>query len=427
MGVRQTVKALRVDLVVYLGFAAFALATALASEYYGHRVWGNFAAAGYGLAAAHTVVLLATARKSEHPGARWASRWTGVAVAFLIGMLAPLLYLVIRRLDGLDWLDTPRSWAAQPEVWVIERSATLLLHTGTPYVDVTALGRPPEVDDYTPYGPVMPVFGLPRAVLHELGWSSSATGQALTDARMVFAVVACTCVVLCLRLLGRPQVPVAAAHLAVVSPATALTWAVAGPDLAILGLLLLSVVLATTGRPGWAGFVLALVVSAKLTAAPAVLVIAIMLGVRGGMRAVLLFAGTLLAACAALTIPALVIDAHAFFEHVVAFPAGSGTVPSPAASPLPGHLLAGIGPAGHTIALVLLGLAALTITAWLVLRPPATGGDAMLRIAVGLGTATLLTPATRWGYLVYPLVLLGARLAVPEDADRVPPATSSSV
>jgi hypothetical protein len=40
-------------------------------------------------------------------------------------------------------------------------------------------------------------------------------------------------------------------------------------------------------------------------------------------------------------------------------------------------------------------------------------------MAVGLGTATLLTPATRWGYLVYPLVLLGAMVVLSADrADR---------
>jgi hypothetical protein len=90
-------------------------------------------------------------------------------------------------------------------------------------------------------------------------------------------------------------------------------------------------------------------------------------------------------------------------------------VAAPAASPLPGHLIASTGPVGHAISIGLLGLAALAVTAWLVLRPPVAGSDAALRIAVGLGAAILLTPATRWGYLVYPLVLLGARLCLPDD------------
>lgn len=415
---QRTVRDWGIDLVVYLCFTVFALGTALAGGYYGHRVWGNFATAGYGLAAAHSGWLLLWSRRGSPPPRWWASRWLSVAVAFVVAMVAPLTYLVVRRVGGTDWLDTPQAWAAQPEVWVIERSASLLLHTGTPYLDVGNLGRPPTVDDYTPYGPVMPMFGMPRAALIELGWADSAVGLAMTDARVVFAVVAGVCVAVCLRLLGRPAVPIAAAQLALIFPAAAQTWAVAGPDLAILGLLLLSVVLATTAHPGSAGLMLAVVVSAKLTAAPAVLVLAIMLAARDGRGALGRFVAAFVVACTGLNLPVALVDPRAAFDNVVAFPAGSGAVSSPAASPLPGHLIAGTGPTGHVIALVLLGIAAVAITAWLVVRPPRTGADAMLRIAVGLGTATLLTPATRWGYLVYPLVLLGARLVMPADREE---------
>jgi hypothetical protein len=82
-------------------------------------------------------------------------------------------------------------------------------------------------------------------------------------------------------------------------------------------------------------------------------------------------------------------------------------------------LIAIIGAAGRTIAFVLLGAAALAISSWLVRRPPATGSDALLRTAVGLGAAILLSPATRYGYLVYPLVLLGAILVFRESEPRV--------
>ena len=49
----------------------------------------------------------------------------------------------------------------------------------------------------------------------------------------------------------------------------------------------------------------------------------------------------------------------------------------------------------------------------------------VLQFAVGLGALILLTPATRYGYLVYPLVLLGAYLAfrvAEEPAAAVPTA-----
>lgn len=395
-----TVSPLALDLAFYLGCLVYAVVTAAGSEFYGFRVWGGFAAIGYGLAAAHTVWLWTQPRRS-----RWHSRRLGLAAIVVFAMLVPLAVLVVRRLTGVDWLITPFSWSAQPEVWVIERSASLLLQHGTPYVDVTALGRPPEVNDYTPYGPVMALFGLPRAV-----FGGSPVADALTDARLVFAVTACGCAWFTWRLMGRPRVPVLAAQLAVACPLTTLTWSVAGPDLAIVGLLLVAGALAARDRPVASAIVLAAVVSAKLIVAPAAVVLAVLVAARLGGRALARFAGTLIVAGAVLTVPVLLVDPAAFIEHVIRFPAGLGVVTSPAASPLPGYLIASTGAVGKAVAFVLLGSAALAILLWLLRRPPGTGSDAMLRIAVGLGAFTLLTPATRYGYLVYPLVLLGAML-----------------
>lgn len=419
--ITQTRRPLRLDLLVYLGFAAFALVTALASGYRTHSTWGAYATAGYLLAAGHTAFLLLRGRESQR---WWQSRWTSVSAAFVVGMLAPLAHLVLGRLGGGDWRASAADWFAQPEVWVIERSGSLLLDNGTPYVDVYALDRPPVADDYTPYSPAMALFGLPRALAAELGLDDVGLVLVLTDARLWFLATAALCVWLSLRLLGNPKVPVAAAQLAVVCPATALTWAVAGPDLAIIGLLVLALALAVRDKYLLSAVLLALVVGAKLTAAPAVAVLFALIVVRGGWPKAAAFTGTFAAATAVVHVPVLLVDPAAFVDHVIAFPAGQGAVPSPAASPLPGHLIAGLGPAGHTVALLLLGLAAVAIAAWLILRPPATGADAALRIAVGLGAAILLTPATRWGYVVYPLALLGARLCFPQEDRRA--ATSSS-
>jgi glycosyl transferase family 87 len=420
---------LRWDLGFYLVCLAFALPTALKSEFYGYRVWGNFATVAYALGALHSGWLLLTARTGRTPRGLLGSRWCGIAAVGLLAMILPLLLLVIRRLTGVDWLITPVSWAAQPEVWVIERSADLLLHHGTPYVDVTALDRAPEVNDYTPYGPVMAVFGLPRAL-----FGGTPLGDALTDARWMFALAACACVLGTLKLLNWPKVPVGAAQLALACPLTALTWAVAGPDLAIVGLLVLACALAATGRAAWAGLVLALVVSAKLIVAPAAAVLAVFVLVRRvGHRTGLdwpaagRFGSALVATTAALHLPVYLVDPAAFVEHVFRFPLGMGAVRSPAASPLPGHLIAGIGPVGQVAAFALVGAAAVAMVVWLVRRPPANGSGALLRIAVGLGALILLTPATRYGYLVYPLVLLGAHLTfrVAEASTARPPRSSS--
>lgn len=416
------VAALRWDLGFYLVCLAFALPTALKSEFYGYRVWGNFATVAYGFGVLHSGWLLWSARKGREPRGVLGSRWCGIAAVGLLAMILPLALLVIRRLTGVDWLITPFSWAAQPEVWVIERSADLLLHHGTPYVDVTALGRAPEVNDYTPYGPVMALFGLPRAV-----FGGSPIADALTDARWVFALAACACVLGTLKLLKWPKVPVGAAQLALACPLTALTWAVAGPDLAIVGLLVLSCALAATGRVAWSGLVLALVISAKLIVVPAAAVLAVFVLVRRGKPALTRFLAALVATTAALHLPVYLVDPAAFVEHVFRFPLGMGAVRSPAASPLPGHLIAGLGVAGQVTAFVLVGAAAVAMLLWLVRRPPANGSGALLRIAVGLGALILLTPATRYGYLVYPLVLLGAHLVfrVAEASAARPPRSTS--
>ncbi|TCO53598.1 uncharacterized protein DUF2029 [Actinocrispum wychmicini] len=378
------------------------------SEFYGYRIWGNFATVAYLFGAAHAVWLLVS-----RTGGGWTrSRWVPIAVVVGIGMVLPLGVLVVRRLTGTDWLITPFSWAAQPEVWVIERSARLLLDTGTPYVDISALTNP-QVNDYTPYGPVMTVFGLPRALLG---------GSPLTDARIMFALATVGTVALSLRLIGWPKVPVRAGHLAIVSPLTALTFAVAGPDLAIIGLMILACALAVRDRYAWSATVLAIVVSMKLTALPAVVAIVFFVAVQAGGRTLARVVAVIVAVTAVLNIPVMIVQPGAFVEHVIMFPAGAGRVSSPAGSPLPGHLIASAGPFGHTLALVLVGLTAVALIWWLIRRPPATGSAALAKAAVVLAAALLVVPASRYGYVVYPLALWGAALsfAVAERAASRP-------
>jgi hypothetical protein len=44
---------------------------------------------------------------------------------------------------------------------------------------------------------------------------------------------------------------------------------------------------------------------------------------------------------------------------------------------------------------------------WLVVRPPTDARDAAMRLALGLTAMFTLAPATRWGYFVYPIGLVG--------------------
>lgn len=390
-------RALRLDLLFYGVSLLFAAGNAMFSEFYGYRVWGNFASAGYLLALTISVVQFATRARST-----WlSSRWTPVAVAGLLAGVVPLLVLVFRRDPAFVWGNWPWSFPSQPEVWVVERSASLLLDNGTPYPDLGLLGRPPHPDDYTPYGPAMTVFGFPRALFGD---------GPFTDARIAFAVVTVLAIVLALKVMGWPRVPVLAAQLAAVSPLTLLTIVVAGDDIPVIALIVLGAALAFRANPVWAGVVLAVVINMKLTALPALAVVAVAVFAALGRRALLIFFGTVITTSAVLVIPVLSVDPQSFVEHVVLYPAGLGEASSPAASPLPGHLIAQLGPVGHAASLALLGMAACAIAAWLLIRPPRDPADVMLRTAVGLGTAIILAPATRWGYLVYPLAMLGAML-----------------
>jgi len=90
---------------------------------------------------------------------------------------------------------------------------------------------------------------------------------------------------------------------------------------------------------------------------------------------------------------------------------GGGT-PGAARHPRPGRLRLAHGnprppgqPGGHLAALVLLAAAGLATVASLVLSPPATPAAAARRIAIGLTALFLLSPATRFGYFIYPISL----------------------
>lgn len=394
-------RALRLDLLIYLVSLIFAAGTAFFSEFYGYRVWGNFATAGYLIAAALTVIGPVSGTGLGRASSVLRSRWTPVAVAGLLAGVVPLLVLIFRRSPSFVWGQWPWAFPSQPEVWVVERSARLLLDHGTPYPDLGLLGRAAHPDDYTPYGPSMTVYGLPRALFGD---------GPFTDARVAFLVASVLIIVLALRVLGWPRIPVRAAQLAAISPLTLLTFVVAGDDLPVIALIVLATALAFRVNPVWPGIVCAVVVTTKLTALPALGVLAVAIMVYRGGRGLAVFLGAMLATTAALTVPVLLVDPSSFVEHVILFPAGLGEAGSPAASPLPGYLIAQLGPVGHAAALALLALAACAIVTWLFARPPRDAAAVTQRIAVSLGTAICLAPATRWGYLVYPLALAGAMI-----------------
>ncbi|MFJ6180511.1 glycosyltransferase 87 family protein [Streptomyces sp. NPDC092295] len=337
-----------------LGWAAcavVALVFGLVSGPAPHRVWGGIAAAGYA----------AAALVAGRPGGG-VRRSAVVAVTGAVAL--PLLLLVA-------------TGRGQLEVDVVERSGELLLRTGSPY-----LPEPAGLADYNPYLPGMAVFGaLPG------------------DARWWLAA----CFLGALTLAVRRSAPVL---LIAACPPVALPLAVGGVDLPVAGLMCLGLTLAGQGRAGRAGLVLGAAAALKWTAWPALPVAVALLAARSGRRPALRCGAVALTAGAAAVVPVALADPTGFHRNVIAFPLGLTTTPSPAATPFPGRLLADHVPGGALVASVLLAVAAVLLAGSLLVRPPRTVAAAARRLALGLTVAIALMPASRFGYLVHPLVLL---------------------
>jgi len=363
-------------------FTVYAIALALDT---GHadRTWAIWAAVGYGV----TTLII------------WLTRHKNV----------PLIWPMLVSLAGA--LAAPVTWLATrvaptPEVQVISRSATLLLQHGTPYL--------PQGDlatwlSYNPYLPVMAVFGMPRALGATGLFADPRVWLTATSIALIWAAFAVaaphrhcdSC---------RYNIMLSAVFFAA-SPVIAFPLAVGITDPPVIALMLLT--LALIARPSGllrAAAALGVACAMKATAWPAVPVFTAMLAARDGARsawrflgATVLIAGVLAVALA----PAALVDPYAFLQNTVLFPLGLSAHKTPAASPLPGHLLAMTGMAGHWAAVGLLVAAGLGFAVSLLVRPPADARAAAWRLAIGLAVMFTLAPATRWGYFVYPLGLIG--------------------
>jgi hypothetical protein len=363
-------------------FAGYAAALAIFSGGGADRVWALWATAGYVLAA-----VLA-----------WRSR--GVAAPLLAALacavVAPIVWLVLRGPATADPI-------------VVARSAVLLLRHGDPYLST---GQLATWQSYNPYLPAMTVFGLP--------WAAGLRGV-IGDTRLW--LTAASAVLLAVAFwMGAPhraagcgacrRAAVWSAVFAVASPLLALSLAVGITDPPMIALTCLALAcLARSPRlPAVAGLAVGVACAMKATAWPALAVIAAMLVARDGARVAVRFAAVSVVTAAGLvvvTAPALLATPAALLQNTVLFPLGLTLHHTPAASPLPGHMLASTGQAGHLATVGLLIAAALGVAVSLVVRPPADVPAAARRLALGLALLFLLAPATRFGYFAYPAALLG--------------------
>jgi hypothetical protein len=354
------------------GFAGYALAMSLVSTNELHRLWGVFAACSYLLAA---MAVLA-----------WKSRGTDLALVISLAgaLIVPLSLMAAHRMR-------------QPEVGVINQSASLLVHHGTPYLGPAALAAAHSPNIFDPYLPLMTMFGLPRAVL---GFA------AVTDPRIWFgvgfvAVFAAALAVAGVRDVARWTIVLTA------SPVVAFSLTVGGTDLPVLACQCLGLALLWR-RPHvvLAGLVLGAAAAMKATAWPALLVAVVLVAARNGKREAALLTGVALIVVAVIVGPVAILEPRALVQNTIAFPLGLASIKSAAVSPLPGRLLAETGRVGRLIAVALLGFAGVSMIASLGIRPPRTVPAATWRLMIGLSLMFVLAPATRFGYFVYPVGLL---------------------
>ena len=363
-------------------FAIYATALAVIT---GHadRTWAIWAAAGYGV----TTVIF------------WLTRHKNV----------PLILPMLVALAGA--LAAPVTWLASrvaptAEVKVISESAYLLLHHGTPYLGA---GQLDNVLSYNPYLPVMALFGMPRAL--------GATGL-FGDPRVWLTAVSIALIWAAFSVAAphrhcddcRHGVLLSTVFIAA-SPVIAFPLAVGITDPPVIALMFLT--LALIAKPSGltrAAAALGVAAAMKATAWPAVPVLTAMLAARDGVRKAWRFAAATIVIAVGLAVllaPAELASPYSFLQNTVLFPLGLTKHKTPAASPLPGHLLADTGMAGHWAAVGLLAAAGVAFVVWLIVRPPQDARAAAWRLAVGLTAMFTLAPATRWGYFVYPIALVG--------------------
>jgi len=211
------------------------------------------------------------------------------------------------------------------------------------------------------------------------------------------------------------------------SPVIAFPLAVGITDPPVIALMFLT--LALIARPSGlikAAAALGVACAMKATAWPAVPVFTAMLAARDGARKAWRFAAATVVIAGVLAVlfaPEALANPYSFLQNTVLFPLGLTKHKTPAASPLPGHLLADTGMAGHWAAVGLLAAAGVAFVVWLIVRPPRDARAAAWRLAIGLTIMFTLAPATRWGYFVYPIGLVGWLLLTqrPTTATGGPP------
>jgi Glycosyltransferase family 87 len=366
----------RYEMTAYWIFAAYAVAVVLLAG--GQDViWAAWAAPAYCIAG---IAL------------PWSRSWAVAALTAVFAVVAPLLVMMAHGGELAAGMT------------VIERSATLLIRDGTPYLPS---GQLSSWLAYNPYLPAMALFGLPSAfglqgvpgdpqvwlVLVTVGGLAAALSLGLPHSVRYCA--------------GCRRSVLRSIAIATACPAVALNLAVTTTDPPVLALMLLALALLNSPERFWpAAVALGVACAMKPTAWLAIPVLAAMLRYRDGTRAAAKFTAASAAVFLVITLPILVADPVAMMQNTVLFPLGLTSHLTPATSLTPGDLLARAGTVGHVLAVVLLLAVGIAVGLSLLVRPPRDTRAAAWRLAIGLALMFALGPDERFGYFIYPLGLV---------------------
>jgi hypothetical protein len=402
------------DAVLYATSALFAISTAEASSITLYQQWGKLATGPY----IGGAVLSAFAARKERrlraegdalvgePATSKSTRawhWTGTRTVIFLMVLVGATLLPL-SLEVLWRTDTGGTAHVQPEAAVVEQAGMRVAHHEDPYP--TVISNHPKVppgqpayDAYDPYLPLMSYLGLAR---------STHAPPRLTDARVTFSIITVIVVIAALGLCRGATGPrVLALQTMTVLPTAALPLATGGDDLPVAAFMLLGLVLMQRRRPLGAGISLGIAASMKITAWPvaalAFLVARDRQG-RTGRRPALWLLGGMGAVMLPAILPTMAENVSAFVDNVVRFPLGLAGISSPAQSPLLGHLVVSLFPGIHRLfTLGVAGAGMVVLSYVLVRRTPGTPGALSKLVAWVLTLAILLAPATRLGYMLYPI------------------------
>ncbi|HYA68916.1 MAG TPA: glycosyltransferase family 87 protein [Acidimicrobiales bacterium] len=416
------------DAVLYSASALFAICTAQLSSISLYQQWGRLAVGPYAFGAVASAWAARRARKgssdrggsgsdvpgsadragsgSDVPGSgggpwHWNIQRTVIFLIVLLGAtLVPL------SLEVMWQADTGGTVHAQPEVAVVERAGDRVAHLQDPYqlVDggrhkVAPPSGEPAYDAYNPYLPLMSAFGLAH---------STKAPPRLTDARVAFSFITILLVIAALALCRGPTGPrVLTLQAMTVLPTAALPLATGGDDVPVAAIMLLGLVFLQRRRPLAAGVALGIAASMKITAWP-LAAIAFLAARdregRSGRRPAMLVVAGMAGVMIPSILPSALANVPAFVDNVVRFPLGLAGISSPAASPLLGHVVVSWFPGIHrlfTVGAVLAGCAVLGYV--LVKHTPRSPAQVARLLGWVMTIGILLAPATRIGYLLYPV------------------------